>query len=177
MKFLLSLKRFNHSVGVSETALRLAERYGHQDPMLEIAALLHDCGRMVPDLEIVEFAQRRHIPISPDIAMAGERLYHSEVGVYVAKTHFLIEHPTVTEAIRYHTTGKPGLSDSSKIIYIADVIEPSRSFKEVNGIREQADKGLCVGLKAACQRKLQFVLQSGDFIHPLSIAFWNSLCS
>lgn len=37
-------KRFKHSLGVYETALKMAEHYGMPQEKVAVAALLHDCG-------------------------------------------------------------------------------------------------------------------------------------
>ena len=47
-------KRFKHSLGVYETALKMAEHYGMPQEKVAVAALLHDCGREVPTDKQVE---------------------------------------------------------------------------------------------------------------------------
>ena len=37
----------------------------------------------------------------------------------------------VLNAIHYHTTGRAGMSNLEKIIYVADMIEPGRNFPGV----------------------------------------------
>ena len=50
-------KRFKHSLGVYETALKMAEHYGMPQEKVAVAALLHDCGREVPTDKQVEKAE------------------------------------------------------------------------------------------------------------------------
>ena len=42
----------------------------------------------------------------------------------------------VLDAIRYHTSGRPGMTLLEKIIYLADYIEPGRHFPGVEEVRE-----------------------------------------
>ena len=44
--------------------------------------------------------------------------------------------------MRWHTTGKEDMTNLEKIIYLADLIEPSRMFEGVDEIRELAYKNL-----------------------------------
>ncbi len=45
----------------------------------------------------------------------------------------------IIDAVRYHTTGRYGMSLLEKIIYIADAIEPGRTYPGVDEIRKLAD--------------------------------------
>ena len=57
----------------------------------------------------------------------------------------------VTEAIRWHTTGKPDMTLLEKIIYLADYIEPTRDFPGVEDLRtlayEDIDRAMLLGLQ------------------------------
>ena len=44
----LKPKRYEHSVRVYETALKMAEHYHADVKKVAVAALIHDCGRQVP---------------------------------------------------------------------------------------------------------------------------------
>ena len=69
-----------------------------------------------------------------------------------------IEDEEVLNAIRWHTTGRENMSKLEKIIYIADMIEPSRSFDGVEEIREATLKALDNGVLLGLTHTMKFLL-------------------
>lgn len=58
-------------------------------------------------------------------------LIHAFLGAEIAKDLFGIDDDEIYDAIFYHTVGKPDMSLLTKIIYIADAIEPLRNYDGV----------------------------------------------
>ena len=56
-----------------------------------------------------------------------------------------------------------------KIIYTADIIEPSRRFVGVEELRVAVDNDFENGFKICAQEILEFLQKSGEEIYPLSI--------
>lgn len=52
---------------------------------------------------------------------------HAKVGAYLTKQLFHITDEDIINAVRYHTTGRPGMSLLEKIVFTADYIEPGRN--------------------------------------------------
>ena len=107
LKFLrkqLKPQRVRHSLGVMLTAVKMAENDG--EPLVSrvrLAGLLHDCGKS-----------------------AADALGHGPAGERIAREEFGITDEAVLSAIRWHTTGRAGMSREELIIYVADYIEPFR---------------------------------------------------
>ena len=59
----LTPSRYQHSLGVADTAAALARRFGMNEERAHIAGLLHDCGRVYGTAELPTEARRRGIPI------------------------------------------------------------------------------------------------------------------
>ena len=55
-------------------------------------------------------------------------LWHGPVGAIIARNEFGIEDEDILNAIRFHTTGRAGMSTLEKLIYVSDMIEPGRNF-------------------------------------------------
>ena len=85
-----------------------------------------------------------------DFERKTPKLLHAKTGAAVAKYVFG-ESDAVTRAIYWHTTGKADMSLMEKIIYLADYMEPTRSFPGVDALRELAfqdlDRGLLMGFE------------------------------
>ena len=68
-------------------------------------------------------------------------------------------HPEVVSAIYWHTTGKPDMTLMEKIIYLADYIEPTRSFDGVEDLRATAYKDLDLTLLHAFDMVLEELIR------------------
>ena len=93
------------------------------------------------------------------------KLLHSKTGAAVARDKFGVT-DEIYNAIYYHTTGKADMTLLEKIIYLADYIEPSRSFPGVEELRaavhEDLDRGLCRALADSIQELQGY----GSPVHP-----------
>lgn len=122
----LTENRYRHTMGVTYTACALAMRYGVDMEKARLAGLLHDCAKCIPNVEKIQMCRDKKIPVT-DFEMEHPVLLHAKLGVYVAQKKYGIEDEEVLEAIKWHTTGKPDMTDLEKIIYISDYIEPNRN--------------------------------------------------
>ncbi len=118
-------RRYRHTLGVEEVACDLALLYGCDMRKASIAGILHDCAKDRSDEELREECLRYQLPVS-EVEWVKPSLLHGKVGAAYAKDIFGIEDEDILNAIRYHTTGRPGMSILEKIIFIADYIEPNR---------------------------------------------------
>lgn len=145
----LKEKRFIHTLGVVSVAKKLADLNGVSEEKAEIAALTHDIAKNISEDDMKKLLKDENISLSPSEKMTKE-LWHSILAPVVAKNKLQIEDEEILSAIRWHTTGKENMSTLDKIIFIADMIEPSRNFKGVDEIRkitlEDLDKGVLLGL-------------------------------
>lgn len=126
LKKYLDAGRFEHTEGVMYTAAALAMRYGENIEKAQVAGLLHDCAKCIPDAKKVKICLKNKIPMT-DAEQKSPFLLHAKVGAYIAREKYGIEDEEILDAIACHTTGKPGMSQLDKIIFIADYIEPMRS--------------------------------------------------
>ena len=129
----VSEKRYEHIIGVKDTAACLAMRYGADFDSTIIAALLHDYCKGFSDKEMLSQAKRRHLPISK-IEMDSPYLLHGKLAAAYGKEKFGITDPDILGAVTWHTTGKPAMSLLEMIIFTADYIEPNR--KMIPGLEE-----------------------------------------
>lgn len=119
-------KRFWHTIGVAHTAASLAMRYNVDMDTAYVTGLLHDCAKCISDKKKLSICKKNDIPVS-DTEQMNPSLLHAKVGAFLAADKYHIEDSNMLDAIKYHTTGRPGMSDLEQIIYIADYIEPGRN--------------------------------------------------
>ena len=125
LKAILKPHRYEHSQGVRYTAAALAMKYHGDIKKAEIAGLVHDCAKNMSDEELIEYCKKNSIPIE-ECEFKAPQLLHAKAGSYLAKELFGIEDEEILSAIRYHTTGKVGMTFLEKVIFTADYIEPGR---------------------------------------------------
>lgn len=146
LKKALHVRRYEHTIGVTYTAIALAMCYGYDFKKAEIAGLLHDCAKSIPDEKKLSECIKYNISIT-DVERANTYLLHAKLGAFYAMEKYKIEDKEIINAILNHTTGKPAMSILDKIIYVADYIEPSREqATNLKDIRKIAFKDLDLAL-------------------------------
>ncbi len=126
LKKYLDAGRYEHTEGVMYTAAALAMRYGEDMEKAQVAGLLHDCAKCIPDAKKMKLCLKNGIPMT-EAEQKSPFLLHAKLGAFIAKDKYGIEDEEILEAIACHTTGKPGMSQLDKIIFISDYIEPMRT--------------------------------------------------
>ena len=163
----LHYKRFIHTLSVAYTATSLAMCYGADVEKAEIAGLLHDCAKCMDLKKMIRICEKAGLSVS-DIERGSGALLHSKAGSVLVTEKYGYTDPDIVNAVRYHTTGRPGMSLLEKIIFLADAIEPGRKYTGVDDIRRLVwDEG---SLNKACLRSLEntihFVKTKGDYLDP-----------
>lgn len=156
----LTEKRFLHTMGVISVAKKLSNINNISEEKAELAALCHDIAKYVPKEECIKLLKENNIKLSEDEEKVPE-IWHSIIGPILAKNNLEIEDKDVLGAIRWHTTGKEDMSVLEKIIYIADMIEPSRIFDGVDEIREATMLDLNKGVLLGLNHSIKFLLSKG----------------
>ena len=146
-----------HTERVLDEALRLAARHGGRlRRQVRVAALGHDLLRVTPREELLRLADEAGI--EPNEAERVEPLLlHGPVAAGLLRERFGIVDAEVLDAVRYHTTGRAGMSDLEKIVFLADKTEPDElahypQWREVHALA-QGD------LDAAMLRALELYLE------------------
>lgn len=174
LKSSLSSRRFLHSIGVMDTAVQLAEIYGEDPWDAALAGLLHDCAKDMRGEEILQMCRRFSIE-ADNITREQPELLHGKIGACIAQDEYGIEDKRVLDAIRYHTMGRENMSLLEKIIFIADYIEPNRSFPGVERIRKAAFSSLDEAMLMSLDNTIRQVIKKGVLIHPDTINARNYL--
>lgn len=174
LKKALNENRYIHSIGVCETAVKMAKIYGVDEEKAYIAGLLHDCAKCFDNEVQVEMCRDYGIVLD-EITLACPAVIHAPLGAAVAKAEYGIVDEEILRAIRLHTTGGTDMTKLDKIIYIADMTEPSRAYNGVDELREISLINLNDAMKKSLHSTLRFNIQKGTVIHPDTLSAWNSL--
>lgn len=169
-------KRWKHTEGVMQSSVELAKRYGADPKKADLAALLHDVAKYWP-IEKQEnvICENKESGLSQELLAYDKQLLHAEVGAFVARRDYGIEDHEVLDAIRYHTSGRKGMSLLEKVVCLADYIEPGRDFPGVDTIRDLAKHNLTEALIAGFDSTISFLLSQRKIIFPLTVIARNDL--
>lgn len=161
-------KRFQHTLGVSFTAASLAMCYGENVWKAQVAGLLHDCAKCYSDKKNLALCEKHHIPVT-DVERRNPFLLHSKVGGFLAMNEYKVNDMDIINAIIYHTTGRPQMSQLEKIVFIADYIEPGRNkAKNLEEIRKIAFQDLNITCKKILEDTLEYLKQGNGDIDPMT---------
>ena len=168
-------RRFEHSLGVSETAGRMARIYGADEGLARLAGLLHDWDKGYDD----EGIRRRvaELGLAEQLAsyMDMPHLLHGPTAAAALKRDFPQLPDALLQSIRLHTTGAVHMTDLDMIVYTADAIEPSRDYPGIEALRQLVG---VVDLQelylSTFQHVLENLVQRRKRIHPDTVTVWNS---
>lgn len=166
-------KRWLHTVGVMETSVELAKRFGADPVKADLAALLHDAAKFWPIERQRQVAEEAELPAM--IFEYDPQLLHAPVGAYYAERECGIDDAEVLDAVRYHTSGRAGMTLLEKVVCLADYIEPGRSFPGVHEIRQLAESNINQALVAGFDSTLTLLIAKGKRIFPPTVEARNAL--
>ncbi|MGN1419490.1 MAG: bis(5'-nucleosyl)-tetraphosphatase (symmetrical) YqeK [Acutalibacteraceae bacterium] len=170
----LKEKRFIHSLNVAESAVCLAEKYGADKEKAYIAGLLHDCTKNENADTQLQMMTDDGIILSRT-ELNNKKLWHAISGEVYARKVLQIEDKEILGAIRYHTTGKAGMTLLEKIIYIADYISAERDYPDANVMRALSEKSLEEAALYSLKFSLKNLSENERVIHCDSVNFYNEL--
>ncbi len=133
--------RFRHSKNVAKEAIRLAKKYGADPDKAELAGILHDATKETEADEQMKLIAKAGIQLST-LELESPKLWHAISGSAFVQVELGIEDQEVIDAIRYHTTGRAGMTLLDKVIFIADFISADRDYEGVDRMRQIAEKSL-----------------------------------
>jgi predicted HD superfamily hydrolase involved in NAD metabolism len=169
----LTEHRYQHTLGVMETAIELAERYHADRDKAEMAAIFHDYAKFRPKEEMKKIIETEEM--DKRLLEYNAELWHAPVGAYLVRKEAGVEDDEILDAIRFHTSGRPGMTNLEKVIYLADYIEPGRRFPGVDEVRELAKDNLEEALILSIRNSITFLMKKNQAVFPETFYTFNEL--
>lgn len=169
----LSDYRYTHSVEVAKSAAELAERFGGDVNKAALAGYAHDILKEQSRFETLDLFVANGVKLTK-VEMNAPKLWHAMAGaVYLQKKYGLDD--DIISAVRYHTTGKAGMTQLEKILFVADFISADRDYNGVEEMRERAK----ISLEFAMEEGLRFTINELSEkclpIHPDTVSCYNEI--
>lgn len=174
IKSKMSEHRFIHSVNVSKEARKLAKIYGADAEKAAIAGILHDITKEMPVEEQLKIITDSGI-ILDNVQKNAPKLWHGISGSIYIKENIDINDADILNAIRYHTTGRSGMSLLEKIIFVADFTSQERTYKGVSTMRKKSRKTLDEAMLYGFKFTFSDLSKRELAIHPDELACYNEI--
>ncbi|QKY69516.1 bis(5'-nucleosyl)-tetraphosphatase (symmetrical) YqeK [Lentibacillus sp. CBA3610] len=169
----LKQERFDHTLRVAETAEELAGIYDEDVEKVRLAAILHDYAKYFPLDKMKQIIEESELP--NDLIDYHHELWHGPAASVIIKQEHGVTDPDIRNAIRYHTTGRAGMSKMETILFVADYIEPGRSFPGVEEVRSTAKTDLNRAAWMALRNTIQFLVGKHVTVYPDTFHAYNDL--
>ena len=132
----MSSRRFHHTAAVEDMVIRLATIYCPEDiPALRAAALLHDVTKEYDTKTQIDILTGAGQPPVKGEAYAPKTFHARTAALLIPDRYPTFNCETVVSAVRWHTTGREGMTITEKLLYLADYIDESRLFPDCVRLR------------------------------------------
>lgn len=163
-------KRCEHIARVTSMLLDWAGALGLDD--VETAAW-RDAGRLHDALRDAEEGELRRItgdatsPVGILHGPAAARLLEQD-----GETR-----SSVLDAVRWHTVGHPGWDRCGRALYMADFLEPGRTFSRADRayLASHVPRDFETTFRQVVKERIEWTVREGKALFPETVAVWNGV--
>lgn len=166
--------RLHHSECVSECAATLAETYGADVEKARLAGLLHDVMKNADRAEQLSELDKAGVTLSL-VEMLNPKVWHQISGAAFLKNEGIVTDEEILGAVRWHTTGRAGMTLLEKVVYIADFISADRDYPDVGVVRKLAQQSLEEAILYTAQYTIKKLVSAKLPVHPATVECYNDM--
>lgn len=183
----LSAKRMEHVNAVEDMAFRIGLLFYWNDSeilnLLRAAALLHDVTKELTDEEQLAILSKHLVEPLPEDLASMPTIHALTAALIIPERFPEFADERLIDAVRYHTTGREGMSLIEKIIFLADYIDETRTYPSCVSLREEFFGSNPVNMSedervshldraalASIENTLSYLESKERCIHPLTLA-------
>jgi predicted HD superfamily hydrolase involved in NAD metabolism len=175
-EFIGQERRVEHCIRVARFADRLAIRHGADARKARLSGMLHDLARLWSRERLLDEAQQRGLRIDP-FEERHPIVLHARLGAELARERFGVDDEDVLDAIRLHTLGAPEMALLTEIVYLADALEPGRSYPDRAALERLAFENVREAVAAVLQSTIALMEARGDEVAPQTRAAFERYAS
>ena len=132
----MSPKRFHHTAAVEDMVIRLATLYCPEEiPTLRAAALLHDITKEYDIPTQMALLTEAGEPVAAGDVFSHKTFHARTAALLIPDNYPAFNCEVVVNAVRWHTTGREGMTLTEQLLYLADYIDESRLFPDCVRLR------------------------------------------
>lgn len=168
----LTPKRFRHSLAVAEQAEHLARLYGANAQKARTAGLLHDILKDTDGDSQLQIFKDFGILLDA-VEQQAPKLWHAHAGAVFLQHILGIDDADILQPIRYHTTGRAGMSLLEVVLYLADFTSADRDYPDVKVLRNLAETDRDAAMRYALEYTIHDLEERGLPVHPDTLACYH----
>lgn len=166
--------RFRHSLCVAEEARRLAQRYGADPDRAYTAGILHDIMKDTDRDTQWQMMEQYGAELDP-VERQSPTLWHARSGEVFLRHILGVPDEELLCAVRYHTTGRAGMTLLEKVLFVADFTSADRNYSDVDVMRRYADESLNAAITYGVAYTIRDLVDQGRAVHPDTVALYNAI--
>jgi predicted HD superfamily hydrolase involved in NAD metabolism len=156
-------------VRVARCADVLAQRHGLDAGKARTAGMLHDLARLYAPARLLAECTLRDMRID-EFERANPMVLHARLGAAIARERFGIEDDEILSAMAKHTTAAGRMSPLDCVVYLADSLEPARTFPERRELWELARRDLRAAMRETLLTAFRHHARKGKVPAPAMLA-------
>lgn len=170
----VSPERFAHSLSVAKMSEQLAALYGVDKREARLAGILHDWDKGYCNQDIVARAREYKVNAPEIVFELMPRVLHGQTAAHAIAERYQDMLPEILQAVERHTTAAVDMSALDMIIYVADALEPLRSFNGLEEIRAKIGKVSLEELFFVTFTDIfMSLLKQKKTVNPMTVDAWN----
>ena len=159
-----------------EVSQELAVRHNVDARLADIGTAAHDLARSLGRDRLLTEAERLSLPLG----LVEERepiLLHGPIAARWLYEDSSELDEAVLESVAWHTTGRPGMSEVAKVVFLADKLDPRKveQFPYLKRVAAKSKDSLDLAILEYLNHTIEYFMRSGSLIHPVSIDLRNQL--
>lgn len=167
----LSQKRYAHSMNVQRRAAVLAGIHGADWYRAAVAGLAHDICRDEPKVWQLKYLHAHDILLD-DSVRCHPMVWHAVTGAAYLYHELGLRDTPVLDAVRFHTTGRGGMSLLEKVVFLADATSADRDFPGIRELRSLSEEDLDHAMYCCIHREVRRAVDAGK---PVIGDSWEAL--
>ena len=174
LKERLTPMRYAHSISVARECKRIAGIYGVDLSLAVRTGLLHDWDKCYKGQDVFNRVLELGLAL-PEDYQNMRPIFHAITGARALELKFPELESEIIQAVGRHTGGATDMQPLDMIVFIADMIEPTRMFERLNPLRDMVGTMSLECLFAQCYKATLIHLISTDkYLMVGSDQIWNS---
>lgn len=170
----VSKSRYEHSLRTAKLSEKMCVLYGEDKNKGYLAGLSHDICKNFDEQNM-----RRLALLSGEEITKTENenfsLLHGKAASAKLKNDFSVSDSEILEAVAVHTLGKKGMCTLSKILYIADKIEPGRPQMTKKYLKSLLKNPLDALLKIVIEENISYLEKKGKKVASETLELYDFL--
>ena len=165
-----------HVKRARDVGRELAARHDVDEGLVDLGLAAHDLARGLNANKLRAEALRHGLNITL-VERHAPMLLHGPVAAQWLEHEGTLTHDSVLQAVRWHTTGVPGMTRIAKVVFLADKLDPHKvaEYPYLQKVKSLAAISVDEAILEHLDRVIEYLLGRKLLVHPASLELRNEL--